>query len=146
MTEFHQTPMTPSVVRVFRQTPLLCAMVANRLLSSAMRSNDDSAWPVHSLMLSFHDFRAGFPYDEQHLPLLPVARVSTSCIMLADMAAPRLNYMLPNLCKTTRREMNSKPSIVTRSLKLPGSMVCGIDVAVGSTCRHRRKFEFGWIT
>ena len=32
----------------------------HRPLSSAMRSNDDIHWPVHSLMLSFHDFR-GLP-------------------------------------------------------------------------------------
>ena len=34
--------------------------VAHQLLSSAMRSNNDRDWPVHSLMLSFHDLR-GLP-------------------------------------------------------------------------------------
>ena len=32
-------------------------MVTHRLLSSAMHSSDDSDWPAHSLILSFHDFR-----------------------------------------------------------------------------------------
>ena len=35
-------------------------LVADRLLSSAMRSNDDSDWIVHYLMLSFRDLR-GLP-------------------------------------------------------------------------------------
>ena len=32
-------------------------MTAHRLLLSAMHSNDDIDWPVHSLMLFFHDLR-----------------------------------------------------------------------------------------
>ena len=36
------------------------ALVAHRLLSFAMRYNDDIDWHVHSLMLPFHDLR-GFP-------------------------------------------------------------------------------------
>ena len=32
-------------------------MTAHRPVSSAMCSNDDIDWPVHSLMLSFHDSR-----------------------------------------------------------------------------------------
>ena len=36
------------------------AMTAHRPLSSAMHSNYDIDWPVHSLMLSFHDMR-GLP-------------------------------------------------------------------------------------
>ena len=35
-------------------------IVAHRRLSSATRSNDDIEWPVHYLMLSFHDLR-GLP-------------------------------------------------------------------------------------
>ena len=36
------------------------AMTAHRPLSSTMRSNADIDWPVHALMLSFHDLR-GLP-------------------------------------------------------------------------------------
>ena len=36
-------------------TDASAVMAASRLLSSAMRRNDDFDWPVHSLMLSFHD-------------------------------------------------------------------------------------------
>ena len=32
-------------------------MAAHRLLLSAMRSNDDSDWPVYSFMLSLQDLR-----------------------------------------------------------------------------------------
>ena len=41
---------------VLGQTPLLW-LVARRLLSSAMRSSDDGDWPVHSVMMPFHDLR-----------------------------------------------------------------------------------------
>ena len=37
-----------------RQMPQI-VVVAHQRLSSATRSNDDIDWPVHSLMLSFHD-------------------------------------------------------------------------------------------
>ena len=36
-------------------------MVAHRLLSSAMRSNDDNDWSAHSLMLSLRDLRGPHP-------------------------------------------------------------------------------------
>ena len=42
------------------------AMTAHQPLSSAMHSNDDIDWPVHSLMLPFHDLR-GLPL--RSLPL-----------------------------------------------------------------------------
>ena len=38
----------------------LCCDGHHRRLSSATQSNDDIDWPVHSLMLSFHDLR-GLP-------------------------------------------------------------------------------------
>ena len=41
-------------------TDAFAAMVAHRLLPSAMRSNDDSDRPVNSLMLSLRDLR-GLP-------------------------------------------------------------------------------------
>ena len=43
--------MTPKR-RLGTPTDASTAMVAHRLLSSAMRSNDDNSWHVHSLMLS----------------------------------------------------------------------------------------------
>ena len=48
-------------------TDASAAMTAHRPLSSAMRSNDDIDWPVHSLMLSLHDLRGLL------LPRLPSA-------------------------------------------------------------------------
>ena len=50
-------PVTP--VRRRWGTPIdaSVATTAHRPLSSAMRSNDDNDWPVHSLMLFFHDLR-----------------------------------------------------------------------------------------
>ena len=36
-------------------TDASAVVVAHQRLSSATRSNDDIDWPVHSLMLSFHD-------------------------------------------------------------------------------------------
>ena len=61
-------------------------MVAHRLLSSVMRSSDDSDWPVHSLMLSFH-----------HLRGLPLRRLPSTvpCIMVFGSALYQqtwLNY------------------------------------------------------
>ena len=41
-------------------TDVSAVIIAHRPLLSAMRSNDDIDWPVHSLMLSFHDLR-GLP-------------------------------------------------------------------------------------
>ena len=35
-------------------TDAFAVMAAHRLLSSAMYSDDNSDWPVHSLILSFH--------------------------------------------------------------------------------------------
>ena len=46
-------------------TDASAAMVAHRLLSSVMCSNNDNDWPVHSLMLSHHELR-GLPL--QRLP------------------------------------------------------------------------------
>ena len=40
------------------QTDASTVMAAHRRLSPATRSNDDFGWPVHSLMLSFHDLCA----------------------------------------------------------------------------------------
>ena len=53
------TPMTPRH-RCRTPTDATVVMVTHRLLSSAIRSNDDNDWPVHSLMLSFHDLRGLF--------------------------------------------------------------------------------------
>ena len=39
-------------------TDACAAMVGRRLLSSAIRSNDDNDWPAHSLILSLHDLVA----------------------------------------------------------------------------------------
>ena len=51
--------MTPK--RRWRPPTDTCAAItAHRHLSSAMCSNDDVGWPIHSLMLSFHDLR-GLP-------------------------------------------------------------------------------------
>ena len=41
-------------------TDASAALVAHRLLSSVMRSNDANDWPGHSLMLSLYDLR-GLP-------------------------------------------------------------------------------------
>ena len=41
-------------------TDTSAVMVAHRLLSSAMRSDHDNDWPIHSLMLLLHDLR-GLP-------------------------------------------------------------------------------------
>ena len=49
------TPVMPKC-RWGTPTEVSAAIVAHRLLSSAMRSNDND-WPVHSLMLSLHDLR-----------------------------------------------------------------------------------------
>ena len=57
--------MEPSVSRLkllefsthVTQSDASAAIVSHRLLSSAMRSNDDNYWPVHSFMLSLHDIR-----------------------------------------------------------------------------------------
>ena len=42
------------------RTDASAAIVALRLVSSAMRSSDDSDWHVQSSMLSFHDFRGTY--------------------------------------------------------------------------------------
>ena len=61
------------------------AMTAHGPLSSAMCRNDDIDWPVHFLMLSFHDLR--------RLPLRPPPS-TVPCdgrrqgIMTTDMAEP----------------------------------------------------------
>ena len=54
--------LTPVTTRRHWGTPTVApaAMTAHRPLSSAMRSSDDIDWPVHSLMLSFHDLQ-GLP-------------------------------------------------------------------------------------
>ena len=43
-------------------TPTIASavMVTHQLLSSAIRSNDDTDWAVNSLMLSLHDFTQPF--------------------------------------------------------------------------------------
>ena len=38
-------------------TDATAVMAAHQFLSSAMHSNDDIDWAVHSLMLSYHDLR-----------------------------------------------------------------------------------------
>ena len=38
-------------------TDATATMTAHRPLSSAMDSNDDIDWPVHSMVLFFHDLR-----------------------------------------------------------------------------------------
>ena len=45
------------VFRMRRQTDDSALIVAYRLLSSAMRSSDEGDWPVHFLMLPFHNLR-----------------------------------------------------------------------------------------
>ena len=50
---------------VLRQTPSLWSS-PNRLMSSAMRINDNNDWPVHSLMFSHHGLR-GLLCDDFHL-------------------------------------------------------------------------------
>ena len=59
-------------------TPTLASaeMVTHRLLAYAMGSNDDSDWPIHSLMLSFHDLRG-----------IPVRRLSSAVIGSMILAA-----------------------------------------------------------
>ena len=52
-------PVTPGR-RVGIPMDASAVIVAHRLLSFVMRSNDDSVWAVHSLMLSFHDLH-GLP-------------------------------------------------------------------------------------
>ena len=51
------TPLTPKhSSRAGTPTDASAVMVAHRLLSSsAIRSNDDSDWPVHSSMLPFRN-------------------------------------------------------------------------------------------
>ena len=51
-------PVTPRRRQGTTPTDASTAMTANRPMSSAMRSNDGIDWPVHSLMLSFHDLRS----------------------------------------------------------------------------------------
>ena len=55
----NQLPNIRDALRVVGDTPTdaSATMGVHRLLSSAMRSNDDNDWPVHSLMLSLHDLR-----------------------------------------------------------------------------------------
>ena len=61
-------------------------MDAHRFLSAVMRSNNDIDWPVHSLMLSFHDLR-GLPL--RHLPsTVPIEYNLRQRIMTTDMTEP----------------------------------------------------------
>ena len=46
----------------------------HQLLSSSMRSRDDSEWPVHSLMLSLHDLQ-GLPLQQRFKPSVPCSTV-----------------------------------------------------------------------
>ena len=63
-------------------------MVVHRLLSSAMRSNDDDDWPVHSLMLSLPLLR-GFPL--WGLPSTAPCSMITGSVQTTDMTKPYLN-------------------------------------------------------
>ena len=62
-----------------RDTPTHASAVtvARRFLSSAVRSSEDSDWPVNSLILSFHDFTV-FLCDDYHPPF-PVVWFSPTC-------------------------------------------------------------------
>ena len=65
------TPVMPKP-RCGTLTNATAAMVIHRLMSSAMRSNDDNDWPVHCLMLS----------DLQGLPLRRLPSTVPFCSMI----------------------------------------------------------------
>ena len=44
-------------IKLYQVSDTTLTVTAHRLLSNAMRSNDDIGWPVHSLILLFHDLR-----------------------------------------------------------------------------------------
>ena len=70
--------------RCANPTDATAVMVAHRLMSSVMRSNNDCDWPVHSLMLSFDDFRG----LSLRRPLSTVHVWFSAAVMSADMAEP----------------------------------------------------------
>ena len=92
-------PVTPGRHHSVTLTEASAVMFWHQLLSSAMCSNDDNDWPVHSLKLSLHDLLG---HSLRRLP----STVSSSVIF--DSVSCRRTWPIrDNLRRSTFDNMNS---------------------------------------
>ena len=82
-------------------TDAFTVIAIRRLLLSAMRSNNDSNWPVHSLMLSLHDLRDLRPQQSPSIVTFSTVFGSLSCQNISGNNSCECGWHFPILKKIT---------------------------------------------